>query len=349
MKIGILTFHWASNYGAVLQAYALQKFLEQMGNDVEIIDYYPSRYKKNLLYLFSSKRIRRVPEHLLEIRKERKIVPFRDEMLKKTSYYPSNNALKKAEFNYDCVICGSDQIWNESFLQCGEGKKTCTYFLDFVKSGVVKASYAASFGTVQYAEELKNDLKRMLHDFDFISVREYTGLDILKDVGIDHTCVTPDPTLLLDPACYMQHVTPDHNEKNAFVYMLHEKKRDAIPLVHYAKKSDFAIRECGIIGIRQWLSAIFNSDLVITNSFHGVVFSVLFHRPFVAILIDGSGMNDRIVTLLNKLGLQERIFNGDTSIIDKEINWNDIDIKLADYRHEGYEYIMQVLNFNKKG
>jgi len=345
MKIGILTFHWAANYGAVLQAYALQKTLENLGNDVQIIDYYPERYKKNILYAFKTRHLNVIPQRFLEVKKEKKIEIFRKKCFNRSKYYKSDDDLKNANLDYDLVICGSDQIWNESFLRCGEGKKTYTYFLDFVKEGTKKASYAASFGTESYDEKLREDLGKMLKSFDFISVREKTGLDILKSVGIEDGCVVPDPTLLLDEAEYKNHVNSvDEACKNAFVYMLHGKDKDAKVLIEHASGNGFEINRCKDVAVDEWLSGIYNSNIVITNSFHGIVFSIIFKRPFAAILINGSGMNDRISTLLQKLDLSDRIFDGDLSVIDKSIDWENVCEKLDAFKKEGLDYINSILN-----
>ena len=339
MKIGILTFHWATNYGAVLQCYALQQALTQLGHDVEIIDYYPKRYKKNILYPFRTKRITHIKRRFTEVRKEKKIAIFRTRNLKCSKYFSSNKELKNFKFDYDCVICGSDQIWNESFTRHAEHKRTYTYFLDFVPDDIIKASYAASFGTTKYPEDLISELKSLFARFDFISVREKTGLDILKDAGVYNAQIVPDPTLLLGKADYEKFIEKINKGKNAFIYMLHDRMADADGLVNYAKNDSYEINVCQEIGINEWLSGIYNSDVVITNSFHGIVFSIILEKQFVAFMVEGSGMNDRIHTLLGKLNLTSRIYNGDTNIIHQPIEWSDVKSSLDDYRKDGYVYL----------
>ena len=130
MNIGIITFHWATNYGAVLQAYALQEKLSQEGHKASFINYYPARYKKNYFNDVLTRHIKQIPKRLREIKKERKIALFREKYLNATKYYSTSAKLKKANFLYDAYICGSDQIWNESFTSKGERKKTFSYFLD---------------------------------------------------------------------------------------------------------------------------------------------------------------------------------------------------------------------------
>lgn len=339
LKIGILTFHWATNYGAVLQCYALQQALTQLGHDVEAIDYYPKRYKKNLFYPFKTKRITHIKRRFSEVRKEKEIAIFRTKNLKCSKYFSSNKELKNFKLDYDCVICGSDQIWNESFTRHAEHKRTYTYFLNFVPDNIIKASYAASFGTTKYPEDLMSELKSLLARFDFISVREKTGLDILKGAGICNAQMVPDPTLLLDKKDYEKFIEKTKKGKNAFVYMLHDRMADADELINYAKNDNYEINVCQEIGINEWLSRIYNSDVVITNSFHGIAFSIILEKQFVAFMIEGSGMNDRIHTLLDKLNLTSRIYTGDANILYQPIEWRTVKSSLDNYRKDGYGYL----------
>lgn len=348
MNVGIMTFHWAANYGAVLQAYALSEYLTQRGNDVKVIDYYPRRFKKNLVNAFATRHISAIAERVREISKEKNIAPFRKKYLKLTRYFKSNKELSEGKLEFDCCICGSDQIWNESFLCSGERKKTYSYFLNFAPDDKIIASYAASFGVAKYRDELKSDIKKYLNRFDFISVRENTGLDILKDIGINIGCVVPDPTLLLKKNDYEKFLIESRKEKYDFVYMLHGKDDDANDLIKYENNKGVDTVACGNISIEEWLSDIYYANHIITNSFHGTVFSIIFERPFTAILIEGSGMNDRIITLLDKLELSDRIYTGDTGITEKPIDWENTKKRLNEYRSIGYDYIDKILNYKKE-
>lgn len=348
MKIGIVTFHWATNYGAVLQAYALSSYLNSLGNETEIIDYYPLKYKKNIISAFMTRHLQAIPRRIKEIGKEKKIEEFRKRNLKRTKYYSSENQLKMKAPVYDCYICGSDQIWNMSFLRYGERKKTYVYFLSFAPADKILASYAASFGTTAYAEDLKKDIINKLQRFDFISVREATGLKIVKDLGFSNACVVPDPTLLLKKEDYKKFIRNSRiKHKYAYAYMLHGKDKDADDVFTYLKNNNISVIPCDNGGVENWLTDIYYSELVVTNSFHGVVFSILFERPFVAVLIKDSGMNDRIITLLDKLGLLDRIFDGNLKIIDKPIDWEMVSEHLSDYRSIGCNYINRILSYKK--
>ena len=131
MKKYIITFHWATNYGAVLQAYALQNFLQETGDEVAIIDYTPDNLKKTFLRAVLTKPTK-YAKNFAELKKERKISKFRKKYFKLTKLYKSNAELKAEKWDHATFICGSDQIWNPYFTLYGEGQKTLSYFLDFV-------------------------------------------------------------------------------------------------------------------------------------------------------------------------------------------------------------------------
>lgn len=349
MKIAILTFHWATNYGAVLQAYALQHYLTQLGNEVEIINYYPSKYKKSYFNALITKRINKIHKRLIEVKKEKKIDSFRKKHLNITEYFNSSNKLNSISDNYDCFICGSDQIWNPSFLQYGEKGKTYVYFLDFVSENKIKASYAGSFGVTEYPDTFCDELKKKFQRFDCISVRENSGRKIINNLGISDVEIVPDPTILLKTDAYMSLVNKNiHNAKYICTYMLHNQKIKSYEMLYsQLKDKNCDIIENNYCAIEDWLSNIFNSEMVVTNSFHGIVFSILFKKNFIALPIKGSGMNDRLYTILNKLGLQDRIYDSNDFNIDALIDWDEVHRKLENYRSDGYKYINKILDLKK--
>ena len=344
MKIGIMTFHWATNYGAILQTYALSKVLEDSGHDVSIINYYPKKYKNTFIKVFLSHRPDKIFKRLKLLKKENKLSAFREKYLNTTEYINSSKKLKEAKFGYDCYICGSDQIWNPSFVRHAERGLTLSYFLDFVPEDALKISYAASFGVQNYPEELKAAIKENLNTFDGISVREKTGLDILKDIEIFNAELLPDPTILLDASVYKNLLNaPKRTEKYDFVYMLHGRENDAKPLLEKRKAEGVVDIHSTIDSIEDWLTEIYGADLVITNSFHGIVFSILFEKNFAPVLIKGSGMNDRIITLLDYLGLSDRICENIETFKNNPIDWQKVNKRLEDYRSLGHSYLNRVL------
>lgn len=349
MKIAVITFHWSTNYGAVLQAFALQTYLSKQGHNVEIIDYYPDRYKKNLLNAFKTKHLSAIPNRIKEISKEKAIAHFRNKALKTTRHFSKSKELSVISESFDCFICGSDQIWNPSFTQYAERKCSFAYFLDFVPADKIIASYAGSFGVSSYPEHLINSIGDKFRKFDFISVREKTGVDIVKKCGINEVSLVPDPTLLLDAQDYLPYLAKDSNVKPyAFLYMLHGMKiSNDSEISQYLKNSKLDMIVPDNYTIEQWLTAIYTSEIVVTNSFHGIVFSILFNKKFIALTIDGSGMNDRIHTLLERLGLSSRVYDGKNTNFDDEINWDEVKTRLDEFRKDGYKYIDKITYYKK--
>ena len=154
MKIGIMTFHWAANHGALLQTYALQKSLESLfpGDKALIVDYKPARYEWNFKKVFNSRNMRVVRENLREVKKEKLLAPFRNN-IPKTKHYDSVEELMKQPPDCDVLIAGSDQIWNEYYTMQGEGKPTAAYYLPFSPQAT-HISYAASFGATSVKPEM---------------------------------------------------------------------------------------------------------------------------------------------------------------------------------------------------
>ena len=345
MKIGIITFHWATNYGAVLQAYALQNYLIKAGNEVHIIDYVPATIT--------------VKQHILAIKngdfaffkQEQQLKQFRRQHLRLTDRkYLSHKSLIKKEHDFDCVIAGSDQIWNESFTLHGEGKVTLSYFLDFVKDEVRRVGYAVSFGFVkpsnQYIDAVKGEIKK----FSAISVRETDGVNIVSTFGLKSFLVC-DPTALLEKSDYLSVIGNRATERGSvFAYILRENQVDAWNTAKYVGE----VYKCDIktgryVGsMEEWIVAIHDAKFVITNSFHGVMLSIIMNTPFIALTIKGSGMNSRITTLLESVGLSSRILETYSEemiqeIMANEIDWVSVNNKFQKLRYTGVKFLQDAL------
>jgi hypothetical protein len=350
MKIGTITFHWATNYGAVLQAYALQHYLKQNQFETEIINYIP--FKVKLMQTLS--RIRHL--EMLEFVRENKINSFRKQFLKvsKKTYYTNNSLIKKCH-DYDVYICGSDQIWNESFTLNAEGKPTLSYYLNFVQSEKLRISYATSFGTDKLSEKVINLVKPELKKFQNISVREKSGQKIVQNMGFEATLVA-DPTLLLDKEAYECLIEKKvfKEEYQLFSYILHKNQATANAINEYIfdkffnKNLDRKYNK-EPIGILEWLYHVKNSRLMVTNSFHGTIFAILFHTPFIVVPVENSGMNNRIITLLNAVGLNNRVVVNtlDKTVIDRLINenidWYEVDEKVKSLRANSIKFLNQAM------
>jgi hypothetical protein len=339
MKIGIITFHWAINCGAILQAYALQTYLSRMGHEVKIINYIPINTIDCLINSFRTKRVWRIPGNIFECLKKSSVYlneyqfeKFRKKYLNLSNLYTSNKILKSNPPHYDVYICGSDQIWNPSLTMSGER----SYFLDFGGSDIKRIAYAASFGCKSWKFS-----RSLLANFNAISVRENSGRRIVKEMGINDVCVMPDPTLLLEAKDYYKFVSSV--EKGfVFFYILHQDQKVIERVKNYIEQSN-KIVESKNVGIEEWLTLIKGSDIVITNSFHGMVFSIIFNKPFIVVLVEKSGMNDRVFTLLERLGLEDRVieyYNEEKieDIMKREIDWERVEKEIDCMRKEALNF-----------
>lgn len=335
-KIGTLTFHWATNYGAIIQAYALQHFLLINNYDSVIINYLPE--KRNLTFYI--KKI--VKFEFFELLKEIKLKQFRNKNLRLTNKI-YNCYEEKKYLNFDCIICGSDQIWNR-FLTLQNNN--LTYFLSFASSDTKKIAYAASFGTNEIPDEMSKIIKTPLTNFSSISVRESSGVYILSKIGIK-SIMAIDPTLLLDASDYLKFIKAMKLKKQfIFAYILHNDK-DLFSQLSKISKSLF--KEKTLIdfnsarSMENWLTLIYNSKFVITNSFHGMIFSVIFHKEFYVLPTKNSEMNDRIVSFLEIVNLKERFINDICEIKNftcKKIDWNIVESKLAYFKFYSKKFLL---------
>lgn len=350
MNVGIITFHWGANHGAVLQVYALSEYLKTTYNiNVEVIDYCPERMQINIKNILKLRRISTVISKIKEYRKNIQIEEFRKQ-LPLSEKYISNEQLKNTSLKYDVLITGSDQIWNPFFLLKGEGKVTPVYFLNFGKEDVKKVSVSASFGCEKYPEKCQSLVKQYLKEFHAISVRENSGKAILDEMGI-LSIVTADPTSLLPAEHYLKLCNESFDSNCIISKMILRKQSPEIKQLLKdidSKLGDKRIVDIEMYSIPNWLSAIRNSELVITNSFHCVMMCLKLHTPFVVVLESGqrSGMNDRFKTLLDKFLLSNRIVK---SIDDLNCIYTDIDFdKVDEYMDEYAESLKAFLNQNIK-
>lgn len=345
MKIGILTFHWGTNYGGVLQAYALQTYLEGLKCDVEIINYAPRTFRDIFLLCFKSKSVHTIKRNVCDYLKERKFKRFRTENLNMSgTRYCHTGDCEQWGRRYDIIIVGSDQVWNP-YIALNYG---WVYWLPF-KSNVRKIAYAVSLGCDRYPADVLAKVSGFIDDFYAISVRENTAIKIIQsEFSKGKVCVVPDPTVLLDSAQYMPFVRKHTNNRGCFIYVL-QKNQKLISEIEKLLLSDFDINrpdsnKWNQYSIEEWLSGIYNSKLVVTNSFHGVMFSLIFHKDFFVTLIEGtlSGMNDRIYTILEYLGIQDRIIKDVESFMKikkQSINWDYVDAGLKQLKKVGTEFL----------
>ena len=383
MKIGILTQPLHSNYGGVLQAWALQTILIRLGHDVVILnrDHNPEKRRKplwhnilsqikNELYIALGIRKRFLPvTEALRTYSEQNILKFREGCFNEIS-----PVLKSREqfleyidkYIFDAFIVGSDQVWRPKY-----SPDLMTYFLDFIEENnhVKRIAYAASFGTDEweFTETQTKEASRLLKKFNFISVRESSAVNIVKKYLNCDAIHVLDPTMLLTKDDYTKLIENTTNpfpkgNDDLFCYIL-DKTKDSYKLINSCSKtldykafyceSNNALwhtegkfkERCIIPPIEQWLYAFKQAKMIITDSFHGTVFSIIFNKPFWVIINKGRG-SARFKSILKCFDLEDRIIDSDT--IDKDwnkpINWNQVNITLYQNRSSCIELLNQTLN-----
>jgi hypothetical protein len=327
LRIKTITCHDVYNFGASLQAYALMKYLQDSGNEVEIIDYKPDyltfnlwaigpKWSKNLflkLLYFSYV----VPKRLLLYKRRGKFDRFTKNKLKLTpKTYKSNDELKIDPPLADIYFAGSEQIWNTA----SPNGKDPAYYLDIAPRNAIKASYAASFSVSEISPEFTAFVKNNLNNLDFISVREDTGLKILNDLGIKNGTVVVDPVFLLEKNKW--DVLAEYKSRDRYVFVYDQEnnqliKQAALKLAKAYNLKVFAIeslypmsyadRKIRDAGPEEFLGLIKNCEICLTNSFHCIGFSLIFNKNFYLFKRTHQKVNSRMVDLLNYLNLSSRI------------------------------------------
>lgn len=302
-EAGILTFHYSTNFGGVLQSYALYKFLEHLGISVELIDYIPSTYHGQKVYRnigfksdFNVKRLlqRMRVKHKFCHTSMHKFEHFRRSSMRLSSGV-DESTLRVSLGDYDTVVVGSDQIWG-----LGQRGKP-EYFLGFDEFKGNKVSYAADSTIAEVSEEHIDKLRRELGDFDRISVRNKHSQKFVETVIGEKPPIVADPTLLWDfnelgrgfmgdsdPYILVYVLGKDINGSNRKA--IEEIKRIYGNLKVYAiviptmkfNICDYADKVFYDLGPEEWLDMIRNATFVYTDSFHGTLFSLKFHKPFLA-------------------------------------------------------------------
>jgi polysaccharide pyruvyl transferase WcaK-like protein len=317
MKVGILTFHHTTNYGATLQAYGLWKTLKSEGHDVEFIDYRPyvaaKQYWRPILP-FRFKRHKVYVRHhaLKELFKYLKMRMFLRSTMHLSKYY-TRSGLENFDRHYDVVICGSDQIW------CVNGYRGFdpSYFLDFVgiQNTCRKISYAASFGKTEDLGKNRNLIRQLISQFNAVSVRDSNSLRLIEQECNRQATRVLDPTFLIEyteilsepkfekdylliynQACVKQ-------EEESFIKLIADTS--GLDIISIGKHNRIATKNLIGIGPKEWLGYFSKASYVVTNTYHGTIFSMIFKKPFT--VLSSKGKAQKINDLLKLLDLEERI------------------------------------------
>lgn len=362
MRVGIITFHNAINYGAVLQAYALNRIINEEWADAEIIDYLnpqiintykPFNYGKSITLKNILKAISYYP--FLKV-KNYKFRRFVNKEICISKPYRTNDALKQISNKYEKFISGSDQIWN--FQNTNNDN---TYFLDFVNDKKKKYSYAASFGISEIPQKYKNIYKSLLMGFEKISVRESQGAKIVYDLTNRKSCINLDPTFLITKEMWLQLCKTEIHEKNYIVLYLMEY---SLGIIQFAEKlsnelglkiiyinSSLVNRVNGkyvrTAGPKRFLKLIAESSYVVTNSFHGLAFSIIFNKNFFIDFQERKqNSNSRIEELLSLFKLEDRLIYNSCSY-KCDINYSNVNKILVMNRINSKNYLRDIIKDNK--
>lgn len=369
-KLGIITFHSAENYGAFLQVYAMQKNLEKYNElfDIEIIDYRPdyiTNTYKIKFNIFGQKNIIRILKSIIisvitlpsQIKKKYRFNKCLKKLtLSKGTYY-DNRQLNKSNI-YDVVILGSDQIWNPMITK-GVDK---AYFGQGLKGVKKIIGYAVSLGVSYYYEKDIQEMKEYIPYIESIGLRESSSIEMLKQIEDREYNHVLDPTFLVDKKFWNEFSKDIKLEKYILVYQLESNdrimedaykiaKEKGLKIVCFSEPSlknvyrDMKIYSIYDSGPREFLGAIKNADIILTNSYHATCFSIIFNKLFFT--YSHSKTSSRMTDLANILGFNYRIIKYGESVYDtvreSEIYDNSffrkININLQEYRKKSEQFL----------
>lgn len=365
MKIKTITCHDVYNVGASLQAYALQTFLESLGNEVEIIDYKPdylsNHYNLKAIAnpLFDKPFLRemyllaKLPERikLIKGKRKRNFDDFKANYLKLTDRYITIDDLRFNPPDAELYFAGSDQIWNTLF----QNGKDPAFYLNFGSDDIKRASYAASFATETIPIEYRSVISQWLAKLDYISVRESSGLNILKSLGINNGVQVLDPVFLLNKKCWESFdLSINTKDDYVLVYDFDNSKnvREIVQKISnetscniYSIQSfDYADKCFNQSGPIEFLKLVYNAKYIVSNSFHATAFSIIFGKQFW-VLNREEAINTRMIDLTKSLGILDRMVSKKNEVsIESEIDYNEVYDKLNLMIDLSIEYIYKVLN-----
>ena len=357
MKIGILTYHRSNNYGALLQAIALREVLARDGHDVFFIDYWPSYHRHMYaLFSFASMMSRNGVRGKLGYLKFC-IINYRHRKERKDNF---NNFIDKfilpyissTDETYDVIVHGSDQIWRK---QPELGTYNPVYFGKHCINAKQKVSYAASMGILPTVQSDKEFLKELIANLNGISVRESDLMSLVKDLGFDNTFHVLDPTLLQSLDFWETKFNlGKSNEHYALYYMLQDSfnlsalrdysKEKGLKLKVICKPRSHESEDMIVTADPQnFLQLVYGADIIFTSSFHGLAFSLIFHKPFWASYVSKVG---RAMSLLSLTGLEQRLLSPNSIIPEDSlpIDYNSVDVKLKNARDESLSILHTMCN-----
>lgn len=370
MKLGLMTFHDAANYGAALQAYALQAYLEEKGFDCEYLDYRNERRRHMYdmgWHVADSLRHGKLAaaakyalgSPFMAVRK-RRFADFNKSHLKVSSReYRSSEELKADTGQYDKFIVGSDQVWNPF----NNGADTA-FLLDFEKDSRRKIAYSSSFGVSDIPTTLKDAYVRCLNGLGRIAVRERAGSELVKTLTGRDVPVVMDPVFLPGQAHWnaLAGAKPASEKPFVFSYTNRGGQAEAFfratrypmrgktlrKLARQTSLRDFIRKGTEVaycLPPTEFVRSVRDAELVLTASFHCLSFSIIFNKPFVCFLTGDAGKDERPAGLLRALGLEARIFRPDMTLADVQtpIDFEAVNGKLEDLTTHSKTWLLDAL------
>ncbi|MFW5886748.1 MAG: polysaccharide pyruvyl transferase family protein [Bacteroidota bacterium] len=355
ITVGILTLPFNNKYGGILQTYALQTYLKKLGyNAIHIYRDFPEKNKfiqvlKDVVKLLIGKTI------LKKLKSRYTFYFFKEYVNPKTERIRTSSDFKKLKkYNFSSIVVGSDQVWRKA---CAYGDLKMNYFMDFADDRINRMSYAASFGVDSWqfdadeTEKIKNEIQK----FTAVSLREKSGVELVEkhwDIKAEHVV---DPVMLLSPGDYIKLLENEQDKKqegDCLFYLLdftEEKHRIVNDIAQQFNYKTYSVNKDVVKwGIRSkpsvtsWLAGFYDARFIITDSFHGTMFAILFNKPFLVIGNEKRGLT-RFNSLLNDFNLSERMVlnqnNNYMKIVNKEIDWENVQKIIEKKREEAYNFL----------
>lgn len=372
MKIGLISFHNAFNYGAGLQAYALQEGIKEAGYSCEYINYINQRradgYKisvrtlnavKNKKWKTAVKSVCGAPFVWNRGRKFNKF--YKQNLLVTEKVYSTCESVKELCTHYDKFIVGSDQVWNAE-----HNGTDLAYFLGFENDMSKTISYASSFGMDSIPADLVDWYREGIGHIGCLSTREKIGVRLIQELTGRKAQLVLDPVFLINREKWERVVAPKkENRRYTFYYINAEYnlghfsadtgwedgQKHILSSSVSAKdffKSDRKVTFAMAPG--EFLRQISDAELVVTTSFHCLAFSIIFHKPFVVILSGDSGRDERLLNLLKITGLENRIMNPNIRVTDilKPIDYETVDSRLSKYIQYSKDFLLSAIAGEKQ-
>ena len=365
--VGILTFHCADNFGAMLQAYGLKTYLREHGVRADIIPYEPpfvtGRYwwipyiptggLDVIIYNAWSGWKRNLKLGWAFFKRRTKIKHFSEKYLTRSGgrrFYLSRQLRKNF---YQCLIVGSDQIWNPD-VTLGLRKEYFGAFENKNKKKVI--AYAASLGGESLDAVYDTEFSELLKSVDHISVRECAAIPYIRQFCKNDILAVLDPVFLLKKEVWQKIEKKIEDERYILVYLMERNDRLVDYVKELAKKEELSIVQIGsevdldesciltnhVAGPVEFLGYIHNADYVVTNSFHGVAFSIIFQKKFT--VFQHSSRGTRISNILEILKLENRLYQEDRKQeIDFHVEWNEVEKLLEKNVKLAEDYLMESL------